>query len=92
MSETREEFRERIAETHDAAYHHSLRKGKPPPTDPEGLWIRQNEALADAAEAVYAECLRDVRALVELEDVFCLVPADIDQFAAELGLDLDEQS
>lgn len=60
MSETREQFRERIKQLHDDVYGGSDTKYTEAAISNEDIWRGQEVALADAAEAVYAQALRDV--------------------------------
>ena len=81
MAETREQFRDRIRKVGQMAMLVSDY-----PDDSVGQ-------VVDGLEAVYAEALRDIRAAIvqrgRLQGVPWLAAPDIDQFAAERGIDLE---
>lgn len=48
-----------------------------------------HHAMRDARADGYEQALRDLRALALDDDVICLIPDDIDAYAAERGIDLE---
>lgn len=94
MSETREEFRQRMAQLHDDTYARSMDQQRPAADTNELIWGAQEEALCDAAEAVAALVLRDLIASHEgCRCLDCLVEETwVQNFAAERGIDLENQT
>jgi hypothetical protein len=79
MSESKEQFRQRIGSVGAEEYNKDGQRPCYPPY------------MEDASVAVYAEALRDVMRLMERDPGFVAIlgPDDIRDFAAERGIDLD---
>lgn len=87
MAETQEEFRDRIVQTYRMSFHNGQ-----PPAEWQEAHREWRKPYIDAAEAVYAQALRDYKDWVEGADQGEGIGFDICTFALTKRINLEEES